>query len=122
MKFCWCTMNVSHMEKSIDFYKTIVGLEINRQFKTDSETEIVFMGQGETQIELIETKGLEPKHSQDVSLGFEVDSLKTQMDFIKEKGLTIQSGPFQPNPHISYFFVLDPDGVKIQFLEKHMSK
>ena len=122
MKFCWCTMNVSHMEKSIDFYKTIVGLEINRQFKTDSETEIVFMGQGETQIELIETKGLEPKHSQDVSLGFEVDSLKTQIDFIKEKVLTIHSGPFQPNPHISYFFVLDPDGVKIQFLEKHMSK
>jgi len=35
---------------------------------------------------------------------------------VKEKGIDIHSGPFQPNPHIKYFFVMDPNGLKIQFV------
>lgn len=121
MKFSWCTLNVKDLKKSIEFFNIIVGLEITRQIKAGPETEIVFMGHGETQIELIETKGIEPKHSQDISLGFEVDSLNQHMDWIKGKGFSIHSGPFQPNPGISFFYVLDPNGIKIQFLEKHHS-
>ncbi|HBE76529.1 MAG TPA: glyoxalase, partial [Firmicutes bacterium] len=26
-------------------------------------------------------------------------------------------GPFQPNPHIKFFFVKDPDGFSVQFVE-----
>ena len=39
------------------------------------------------------------------------------LDFIKEKGLSVYEGPFQPNPTIKFFYVLDPNGLKIQFVE-----
>jgi lactoylglutathione lyase len=53
----------------------------------------------------------------DISLGFEVKSLDDMMAFVKEKGLVMHSGPFQPNPHVRFFYVLDPNGLKIQFVE-----
>lgn len=37
--------------------------------------------------------------------------------FVKEKGIDIHSGPFQPNSHIKFFYVMDPNGLKIQFVE-----
>jgi len=39
------------------------------------------------------------------------------IEVIKEKGLEVESGPFQPNPHIKFFHVKDPNGVSIQFVE-----
>jgi lactoylglutathione lyase len=39
------------------------------------------------------------------------------MKFIKEKSIEIESGPIQPNPNVKFFYVLDPNGVKIQFVE-----
>jgi lactoylglutathione lyase len=39
------------------------------------------------------------------------------MAFMKENGIAIHSGPFQPNPGIRFFYVLDPNGLKIQFVE-----
>jgi len=40
------------------------------------------------------------------------------MILIKEKGIENESGPFQPNPNIKYFFILDPNVLKIQIIEK----
>jgi lactoylglutathione lyase len=36
---------------------------------------------------------------------------------VNEKGLEVVSGPFQPNPFIKFFFIKDPNGVNIQFVE-----
>ena len=43
--------------------------------------------------------------------------LKEKLDFVKEKGIGIFEGPFQPNPDTRFFYVLDPNGLKIQFVE-----
>ncbi len=53
----------------------------------------------------------------DISLGFAVDSVDEMMAFVKEKGIAIHSCPFEPSPHVKFFYVLDPNGLKIQFLE-----
>lgn len=117
MKFCWCTISVKNMDKSVQFYKEVVGLPVARRFTTDAGYEIVFLGEGETKVELV----CGPKHpvpcGVGVSLGFEVKSLEDMMDFIKEKELPISSGPFQPTQHIKFFFVEDPDGYSVQFVE-----
>ena len=34
-----------------------------------------------------------------------------------ERGIAIHSGPFQPNPELRFLYVLDPDGLKVQFVE-----
>jgi lactoylglutathione lyase len=43
------------------------------------------------------------------------------IEVIKEKGLEVESGPFQPNPHIKFFHVKDPNGVSIQLVENSTS-
>ncbi|WP_366557050.1 VOC family protein [Desulfosporosinus sp. BICA1-9] len=56
-------------------------------------------------------------NAEGISLGFEVESVDNMIEVIKEKGLEVESGPFQPNPHIKFFYVKDPNGVSIQFVE-----
>ena len=44
-------------------------------------------------------------------------SVDEMMNFVKEKGIVVESGPFQPNPHVKFFYIMDPNGLKIQFVE-----
>ena len=117
MKFCWCTIGVSDMEKSLKFYREIAGLPISRRFKA-GPMEICFLGVGETKVELICGPGHKTAaDAEGISLGFEVKSVDEKIKFIKEKGLAVAGGPFQPNPRIKFFYVKDPDGVHVQFVE-----
>lgn len=52
-----------------------------------------------------------------ISIGFEVDSLDRMLEFAKERGIPVHSGPFQPGPKTRFFFVQDPNGLKVQFVE-----
>ena len=118
MKFCWTTLTVKNMEESLKFYQEVVGLAVDRRFKAGPGMEIAFLGDGETKVELIHNeKNENVSFGQDISLGFAVDSLEKMMAVIKEKGIEVHSGPFQPNPHTKFFFVLDPNGLKVQFVE-----
>ncbi|MHB1346527.1 MAG: VOC family protein [Candidatus Humimicrobiaceae bacterium] len=118
MKFCWVTINVNNMENSLEFYKEIVGLTLIKKFKASDGIEIAFLGDGETQVELIyDSSSKKVNTGQNVSMGFEVKSLDGMADFVKSKGIDIHSGPFQPNPHIKFFYIKDPDGLNIQFVE-----
>jgi lactoylglutathione lyase len=106
------------MEESLKFYQDVVGLPMDNRFGAGPGMEIAFLGDGETKLELIfNDKNKDVNFGQDVSLGFEVKSVEEKMAFVKGKGINIHSGPFQPNPHIKFFYVLDPNGLKIQFAE-----
>ena len=118
MKFCWCTVWVKDMEASVKFYRDIAGLPVSRRFAAGPGMEICFLGEGETQVELICGPAHKvPADAEGISLGFKVKSLDETLRFLKEKGVAVASGPFQPNPHIKFFYVKDPDGVSVQFVE-----
>jgi lactoylglutathione lyase len=118
MKFCWSTLTVKNMDESLRFYEEIVGLKVQQRFPAGPGTEIAFLGDGETKIELIWNAEKKDVHiGEDISWGFEVDSAEECIALIREKGIPIHSGPFQPNPHTKFFFVQDPNGMKIQFVE-----
>lgn len=118
MKFVHTTIMVNNLEESLNFYQEVVGLPLVRRFPAGPGMEIAFLGEGETLVELIYNKEKENiSIGQDISLGFSVDSIDETMKFINDKGMEIHSGPFQPNPMVKYFFVLDPNGVKIQFIQ-----
>ena len=118
MEFCWVTINVKDMEKSLDFYQEIIGLNMNRRMKPNPDMEIIFLGSGETQIELIYNKKVDDiTMGKDICLGFVVDSIERMSEVLKKKNIPIHSGPFQPNPSIKFLYILDPNGVKIQFVE-----
>jgi lactoylglutathione lyase len=118
MKFCWTTLYVKDMEESLRFYKEVVGLKENRRYSAGPGVEITFLGEGDTEVELIcseQKKDIDVGH--DISLGFAVTSVEQMMELVNEKGYKIHSGTFQPNPHIKFFYVQDPTGWKIQFIE-----
>lgn len=121
MKFCWVTIIVKNMEESLRFYQDIVGLKINRRFEAGPGVEIVFLGnkEGETQVELIYNEHIQNIDvGKDISFGFLVDSVEAQMNFVEEKGIEIHDGPFQPNPGTRFFYVLDPNNIRVQFVEQ----
>lgn len=118
MKFLWSTITVNNMEESLSFYQEIVGMPIVQRFQAGPTVEIAFLGEGDTQVELI----CDPNHKakgnvEGISLGFQVKSLDEMINYIQSKGIDVDSGPFQPNPHVRFFFVKDPNGVSIQFVE-----
>jgi len=118
MKFCWTTIHVTDMEKSLAFYRDIVGLPLVRRAKPSPEMELAFLGSGETQVELI--CGGPPQavdHGESISMGFQADSLETLIELLKTQRIPLQSGIVEPNPAIRFLYVHDPDGVKIQFVE-----
>jgi lactoylglutathione lyase len=118
MKFCWATISVKDMAKSLQFYQELIGLPVVRTMKPNPGMEIAFLGTGDTQVELIyNSKAEAVSFGKDICLGFEVESLEKITGVLKSRNIPVDSGPFQPNPNIRFLYVLDPDGLKIQFVE-----
>ncbi len=118
MKFCWCTIQVKDLSESLRFYQEIAGLPLARRFQAGDAMEIAFLGSEPTKVELVCNKKQPPVGSgEGISLGFEVDNLDDAMDLMRQKGIQIEAGPFQPNPNTRFFYVKDPNGVTVQFVE-----
>lgn len=118
MGFCWSTLKVKELEESIKFYRDIIGLEVVNRFSAGPTGEIAFLGKGETKIELIcDGSNGDIDIGNDISWGFQVDSLENMLALIKERGIHVESGPIEPNPHVRFFFIKDPNGMKIQLVE-----
>jgi lactoylglutathione lyase len=118
MKFSWVTIHVKNMDESLKFYNEILDLPITRTIKMPDGGKIVFLGEGETSIELIDL----PEEKIDtfkgsLSIGFSVPSLKAFESLLETKGIDVHSGPFQPNPQLKFIYILDPNGVKVQLIE-----
>ncbi len=118
MSFVYTTLTVKDLEASLDFYTKIVGLPIDRRFPAGPGTEIAFLGDGETKVELICYQN-QPAAAvgNAVSLGFRVDSLVEKLSQVRDAGIPVVSDIIQPNPHVRFFYVTDPDGFRIQFSE-----
>lgn len=123
MKFCWSTLHVRDMDESLKFYRDLIGLQLMRRFPAGPGMEIAFLGDGDTKIELIQQADIpKPAVGPDISWGFEVESLEEVLKMLAEHGIPIESGPFQPNPQTRFVFVLDPNGLKIQFVENQQGE
>ena len=118
MKFCWTTVTVKNMEESLAFYTQVLGLQVDRRYKAGPDMELAFLGDGETKLELIcNEKISEVTIGKDISVGFEVESADEMIAYLAENGIGVLSGPFQPNEHIKFFFILDPNGLRVQLVE-----
>lgn len=119
MKFLWSTLNVRNMEESLDFYQGVLGLTLDHRFQAGPDMEIAFLGDGETKIELIADRSLvDVDPGKHISWGFQVESLEVMMETLSEKHIEILAGPFQPNPSTRFLFIADPNGFRIQLVEK----
>lgn len=118
MQYLWTTITVGNMEESLAFYQNVLSLPVSSRMKTPA-AEIVFLGDGETKIELIYHEGNTPSPiGKDISIGLSVENLDAFMEMLKQKGIPIVEGPFSPNPSIRFCFVHDPNGVRVQLVER----
>ncbi len=107
------TIHAADQQKEIAFYEKYAQLEIVRRSGA-----IVFMGnrtENETLIEIIEDKENFYTGS-NLSIGFAVKDAAAYRESLAAEGLC----PTEmrcPNPHVKFFFVQDPAGLTVQFIE-----
>ncbi|HPM00177.1 MAG TPA: VOC family protein [Bacillota bacterium] len=118
MNFRHVTLTVKDLDASIHFYTEIVGLPVDRRYQPGPDTEIAFLGTGETKVELICHRN-QPDAivGNAVSVGFEVEDILEKFESFKGTDISVVSDIIQPNQHVRFFFVADPDGFRVQFLE-----
>lgn len=110
------TIQCANLDASIKFYEEIVGLKIVGDLRGKNPKAIVFMAknEGETTVELIDSPEA-PFKGEGISIGFGCDDVEGYREKLAADGLN-PTPIIQPNPHVKFFFVKDPDGMNVQFI------
>ncbi|MDA8125176.1 MAG: VOC family protein [Deltaproteobacteria bacterium] len=119
MKYVHTTILISNLEASVKFYEQQAGLTVQRRFPAGPGKEIAFLADqaGDTCVELMQSAADGVFKGTGISLGFRVADLDKERAAKEAAGLN--PGPvISPNPHTRFFYISDPDGVRIQFTEE----
>lgn len=114
MKFAHITIHTDKQAEEVEFYKTYAGLDVTRAFGN-----IIFVGNGEpgeTQIEIIQDAEA-VYDGRNLSIGFGVKDVVSYREKLAAAGLN-PTPMTSPNPSVSFFFVTDPAGLTVQFIEE----
>tara|TARA_Y100000589_G_C27009713_1_gene570327 strand:- start:103 stop:540 length:438 start_codon:yes stop_codon:yes gene_type:complete len=129
---------VKDMNKSLEFYRDFLGLEVIQEFtdKSDYINKITGITNGSahfiklkmndgTVLELLEYPS-HPTQPQDISIinvgvahvALRVESTSKAHDFLKSKNVKVLSEPVLSSEGIAkVFFCLDPDGIRVELVE-----
>ncbi len=126
MRLLHTMIRVGHLEKSIQFYTEILGMQLLRQKDyPDGKFTLAFVGYGNEK----DNSVIELTHNWDTDkyelgngfghLAIEVDDVYAACDKIKQQGGNIirEAGPMNAGTTI-IAFVKDPDGYEIELLNK----
>ena len=122
MNYGFVTVKVKNMEESLKFYTEFLGLSVVNKFPAGSGVAIAFLRDEKgNKIELIENThekiNEEVRGLSLISIGFVVDSVDKIVELVNEKGIKILNGPIQTPSGSKLFFVEDPNGAEIEFVE-----
>ncbi len=125
MRFSYAVLYVKDMDRSIAFYRDILGLTVERSYsEEDGKIRKTFMiEQGKEpmvdwpMIELV--SGMEDKSTVQSGhlLGFEVKSLAKTTALLEERGYKPDADPFSPAPGYRMTEFTGPDGEWIEVME-----
>ncbi len=126
--FVHASIRTSNMEKSIDFYTRLLGLNLlSRREIKQNNAEIAFLqdpqGKGCT-LELTfyrnQKKFTQPEYEERLfdHLGFEVADMKMTIAALRKENVTITDEPFKLATGTTIAFIEDPDGTLIELIER----
>ena len=115
MKMKHITIHTDKLEESVGFYSEVLGLSVQTDMRKTAGMPIVFLsnGEGETAIELIEEET--SYEGRGISIGFEAEDVDAKRSELDAAGYS-PSPMISPNPHVKFFLIEDPNGVKIQII------
>ena len=112
---------VNDLEKTVKFYKDVLGLQEVRRHKSPRGSELVFMKapNSEELIELCHYPGSGPVQVQPdlTHLAFEVDSLEQFGSHMNSLGLNFSDGPHLKPDGGGIAFVDAPEGYEIELIQ-----
>ncbi|HEY2328393.1 MAG TPA: VOC family protein [Verrucomicrobiae bacterium] len=113
---------VNDLERTVKFYRDVLGLAEVKRHKSPRGSELVFMQADDSEelIELCHFPGSEPVKCQaDLThLAFEVDSLAEFEKHLAKHGLKFSDGPTTSSSGTTFAFVDAPEGYEIELIQK----
>ncbi len=125
MRFAHTCYRVLDLNRSIDFYTNKVGLEFARKVPIGSDATNAFLavpGESEPRLEL--TLNHDREESYPLGEGYShialiVDDLDATAEQLERAGgVDFESQPHEMGSGTRIFFVKDPDGYRIEFIER----
>lgn len=112
---------VSDLDKTVKFYKQVLGLQELRRHKSPRGSELVFLKAPESE-ELIEichypSSGAVQVQPDLTHLGFEVDSLEAFGRHLASLGIKYSDGPTMRPGGGGFAFIDAPEGYEVELLE-----
>jgi lactoylglutathione lyase len=120
-------IRIHDLQRSLDFYRSAFGLEPSHRLDF-ADFSLVYLRNSESdnEIELTWNKGRDDSYSHGDGYGhvaFVVDDVKRERERLIELGMTPNDVREFHNDDgallARYFFIQDPDGYKIEVLERH---
>ena len=115
-------MRVSDMEQTINFYTSVLGLEVLERKVSPRGSHLAFLKVPNSE-ELIELTSFPPSgpvtvQEDLVHLAFQVESLDDTIASLNAKGIKITDGPTQSSSGSRFIFIDAPDGYEIELIER----
>jgi len=126
MRILHTMLRVGNLQRSLDFYTSVLGMQLIRQKDyPDGRFTLAFVGYGpESETAVLELTHNWDTESYELGNGFghiavEVDDAYRACEEVKKRGgkVTREAGPMKHGTTV-IAFVEDPDGYKIEFIQK----
>lgn len=115
-------MRVSNLDETIQFYTSVLGLEVLERKTSPRGSQLAFLKVPNSD-ELIELTSFPPsgpvKVQEDlIHLAFQIEDLDDTIATLNAKGLPITDGPTQTSSGSRFIFIDAPDGYEIELIER----
>lgn len=113
---------VSDLEKTVSFYKEVLGLEEVRRHKSPRGSELVFFktpgSEEEIEICCFPASGPVVVQADLTHLAFEVEDLQAFQKVVESKGVSFSDGPTETSSGSMIAFIDAPEGYEIELIQK----
>jgi lactoylglutathione lyase len=113
---------VNDLERTVRFYRDVLGLQETGRDKSPRGSELVFMRAPESdeEIELCHYPASDPVQVQPdlTHLAFEVDDLEQFARELEKKGVKLSDGPTRSSSGLVFAFVDAPEGYEIELIQQ----
>ena len=120
-KYLHTRFRVSDMDKSVYFYRDILGMKVVEQKTSLRGSKLVFLKfpDMDCELELCSFPDSGNVHVPEdlVHLAFEVDNLERCMEKLKLEGVPITEGPIESSNGTRFIFTEDPDKYEIELMQ-----